>query len=126
MRAKGKRFQRRIDEAREKLDAPRYLNQLEKDYEKLESFYEEVAIAQISRTELKHKENKTREDVLAMRDLKENIDLLNLRISIVQRKIDFNFRRLKFCLPELKSMDLNMNGENPLDGIAEIMRSLHE
>ena len=103
----------RHEQLREKLKGIEYLRQIENDYTELSVLAKEV----------KDVKN-TKEDEYKVAN---TIAKADCRTRILKVKMDTNFRRLKFILPELKSMELtDPNGNNPLDTLGNALAAAVE
>lgn len=98
----------RQEELRKKFQGVEYISQIERDYKELADLSEGVKKAKA-----------TKSNPLMVSDVIAKADS---RAKIIKIKMDTNFRRLKFILPELKSMELtDPNGNNPLDTLGNAL-----
>lgn len=105
---------------RMKFKASNYVSQLENSYKEYEAMLKELEVARL-------KKKQTRGDRVAILELNAQIDLVKIRIDIIKGKIDLNLRRLKFCLPELKAIELSdPTGDNPFDAFARAVTAMQE
>lgn len=107
-----KNRQARYDGLREELKAREYIRQLTNDYTTLTALYKQIKYLKAKKL--------TKAQAKATGHLHDYATVnFELQKCIAQRdvlkvKFDVNFRRLKFCLPELKSMELtDPDGESP-------------
>ena len=136
----AKRKKEQQQQIRDKFKGIEYARQLENCYDEYVNLANELSIAAIKRansqSELKKpaaktKAAKAKQDIVkekARNDimlLNAQVDLLRIRIDVIKGKIDLNLRRLKFCLPELKAMELSdPSGKNPLDIFAAAVAAM--
>ena len=107
------------DEIRKKFKAKEYIKQLEQSMERLEAIINNLNIA----NQIKAKLTKKERDKLTL--VKNQIDVLMMQRDTIRVQIDLNLRRLKYCVPELKAMELSdPSGNSPLAGLSELMREI--
>ena len=103
-------------EIRNKFKGIEYVRQLELCSQEYEKLAKELEVAKIRKRE-------TKGDMIKISILNSQIDLAKIRLDIIKGRIDLNIRRLKFCLPELKSIELtDPEGKNPMAGFVGVLR----
>lgn len=108
------------EEIRKKFKANEYIRQLEQAYKEYETIAKELATAKIRK-----KETKGSRDAIA--ELNTQIDLLRIRLDVIKGKIDLNIKRLKFCVPELKAVELtDGQGNDPFSTFAAAVKAMSE
>lgn len=66
-----------------------------------------------------HKKTLPKKDAETLFIVRAQIEVLNAQITVQKAKVDLNLRRLKYCVPELKSVELTTpGGENLFDALA--------
>ena len=109
------------EEIRKKFQALKYIEQLEKSAERLEEIIEKINKLSVIKAKLS-KADKDRIYLLRLQS-----DALIMQRDTIKVQIDLNLRRLKYCVPELKAMELSdPDGNNPLKSIAEVFREALE
>lgn len=117
-----RRSQQEKEDLRKKFKAAEYINQLEFAYAKFEAILEELEDAAMTRAKLK--KSNTVESRTKIREMASRIDLLRIRLDVIKYQIDLNIRRLRFCLPELKAVEMSdPSGGNPFEAF---MTAVHE
>lgn len=110
------------EELRKKFKAAEYISQLEQSYKEYEAMLKELDIAKVKKTKAM-----TERDRKALLVLRTQIDLVKIRLDIIKQKIDLNLRRLKFVLPELRSMELtDPQGDSPFAVFAQAVAAMGE
>lgn len=94
----------RQDALREELKAREYLRQIQDDYEKLQVLINKIKTLKAEKLLVKMavKLNRLADYSKARFELEKCMS----QKEILRIKFDTNFRRLKFCLPELRSIEL--------------------
>jgi len=104
---------------RAKLKGMEYIRQLERLAAALDSTRAELE--KVGKLKLKL----TKADVQRLATVNLQLDVLDKKLKVIQMQIDLNFRRLKFVLPELKSVELTADGGGDLfASLAEAMRAI--
>ena len=101
---------------RKKFKANQYLTQLEQSYVELDQMAKELEVAKIQKKKSVGNKAKTAE-------IAQLIDILQVRMNVLKMKIDLNFKRLKFCVPELKAIELSdPDGNSPMAGFSQMLK----
>jgi len=107
-------------ETRKKFKAAEYISQMELAYKEYEAMLIELDIAKVKK--IKHITDRSRKEI---HTLNMQIDIIKIRLDIIKSKIDLNLRRLKFCLPELKAVELaNSDGSSPFTAFAAAVEAM--
>lgn len=105
------------DEIRKKFKAIEYVRQLEQSAERLEAIVDNLNIAKQLKAKL------TVKDIKKISAIRMQIDVLMMQRDTIKVQIDLNLRRLKYCIPELKAMELSdPDGKNPFMSMALQLR----
>lgn len=100
---------------REKFQGVEYVNQLEKVAQEYDLI--------IAATEKATKAKLTEQDKKNVLVINMQLENLKFRLEALKAKADLNFRRLRFVLPELKSIELSdPEGRNPFADLATALR----
>ena len=103
----------RQEAIREGMDATRYLNQIQDDFDTLGELYETVKEAKAD------KKNPF--------GARTTIEKAKVQHAILKTKLDTNFRRLAKVLGDLKSVELtDPDGKNPLLGLAAALQQAQQ
>lgn len=103
------------DEVRKKFKGNEYVRQLELCGDQLEELNASLKVAT--------KKKLTAKDKITVMALNSQISCLELKLKIVKEKINLNLRRLRFVLPELKSVELtDPQGNNPFSGFIDSLK----
>ena len=94
------------EELRKRFKGMEYIRQLELVYKEYDVLLKELDCAKIKRRKPSSKEQKM--------ILNLQLDILKQRTEILKSKIDLNFRRLKFVLPELRSIEITDSSDDGL------------
>ena len=105
---------------REELKAKEYIRQIGLDYTELGKLIKRVKVL---------KANKLTKETAKILGRLHSYSLCKFELEkcmaekeILRNRLDVNFRRLKFCLPELKSIELtDPGGNNPFSQLLEMM-----
>lgn len=98
---------------REKFKGAEYIRQLELTAKQYDAIIETLEVCTTRRLRL------LKTDVEKMAVLHMQQDLLKLRLDTIKGKMDLNFKRLKFVLPELRSVEIvDSDGKNPWAAMA--------
>jgi len=104
------------DEIRNKFKGIEYVRQLEGCYNEYEQILKDLQKAKTNKAKLTSAE---RTDLSIARS---QIEILSARKEVIKAKVDLNLRRLRFVLPELKSIELSdPDGDNPFDKFIQMM-----
>lgn len=106
------------DAIRAKFKGIEYARQLDECYKQYDTIHKDLLAAKTRKAKLTKAE---REKLLQVRT---QIEILNAQRDIVKAKIDLNLRRLKFVLPELKSIELSDPDGSIGGGFADAFKSL--
>lgn len=108
---------KRKEELRDKFKVVEYIRQLEEiatEYDQVSKAMD-VAVTQ--------KKKLTKKDAEQLQARHHQIEALKFKIEVMRHKQDLNFRRLKFVLPELRSVELtDPQGKNPLGELADAFK----
>jgi len=102
----------REEALRAELKAKEYLRQIQLDYDELHKLM--LIITALKAKRLTKAQATALNKLDDYTDARFQLEKCAARRDILKAKLDVNFRRLKFCLPELKSIALtDSNGDNP-------------
>lgn len=112
---------KRNEELRDKFKVDEYIRQLDEiatEYDKLS------AAMDVAVTRKKKLNAKDKEQIFAS---VAQIEALKFKIDVLSRKADLNFRRIKYVLPEMRSVEItDPSGENPFTGLATALGKMYE
>ena len=119
-RSRVKKIREQEREAvRKKFKAMEYVRQLDLSASKLDDLLKDLDAARTRKAKFR----KTDFDQLSATNIQ--IDALQVQLQVVKTKIDLNLRRLRFCLPELKSIELtDQDGDNPYATLGTALKDL--
>lgn len=113
--------QAQTEEVRRKFKAIEYIRQLEESAKEYDRIRDEMKKAVTRRGKLTTKE---REQLVIIRS---QISILKAQLEAVKQKVDLNLRRLRYCVPELKAIELSdPTGSNPFLTFAAAMKEALE
>ena len=113
-RVKAKQSQQ--EAIRNKFKGIEYARQLDECYKHLDDILKDLQKAKTAKAKL------TKKDVLDLSIIRGKIEILNAQRETIKVKIDLNLKRLKFVVPELKSVELSdPNGDNPYSSFTEML-----
>lgn len=93
-----------------------YARQLDECYKAYGELLNELSILKVKKAKLKKSETEQ------LAQIRSFLEICNAKKDIIKGKIDLNLRRLKFVLPELKSIELSdPNGDNPFQSFTEML-----
>jgi cysteinyl-tRNA synthetase len=115
--------QRLHDALRDKFKGAEYIRQLEDCAKDLSSLQSAMALARKKRLRLQDKEK--------IQLLSRMLDFHNAELAVIKTRIDLNIKRLKFVLPELRSIAITDDeGNNPLallgSALSQLTKSLSD
>lgn len=98
------------DAVRKKFKGNEYVRQLECVSGAYTSILNNLEKASIIKARL------NKDELLRISVINAQIDILKLKLNTLQAQADLNFKRLKFVLPELRSIEItDPSGNNPFD-----------
>lgn len=106
------------EELRKKFKGDKLIEALENYAKELDELTSALAVAKTRRKTL------TRNQQEQLHATRAQLDIIKLNIDAVKVKIDLNLRRLKFVIPELKSIEFDEGDGNPLERLALSMASI--
>jgi len=115
--------QRLHQELRDKFKGNEYIKQLETCAGDLANLQASMATARKKKLTLKDREK------IIM--LNQTLDIYQMELNVIKTRIDLNIKRLKFVLPELRSIAItDEDGNNPLatlgSALSQLTKSLSE
>ena len=110
------------EDLRKRFKGQQLILSLEKNYKKYVKLSKEIiltkerklklATGRISRVQQKE-----------LRSIAVKLDIVKMEMDLIKAQVDLNLRRLKFVLPELKSIELSdPEGNNPMGGFVSLLR----
>lgn len=119
-RAKAqKNRQARYDALREELKAKEYIRQIQNDYDELQKLIPKIERAKSEKLVAKAK---GKSGLKGYGEANLTIQKCLAQKEVLKLKIETNFKRLKFVLPELKSVEItDPEGGNPFAQFIELM-----
>lgn len=126
----ARRRQETQDALREKFKGLEYVRQWELSYKEYEDLQKQLISFSEKRIKakkkLRSKVKKIREKGFDELDtINVELGILSIKMDVIKNKIELNAKRLKFCIPELKSMELtDPNGNSPLTLFAQAVAAM--
>lgn len=113
--------QAQTEEVRRKFKAIEYIRQLEESAKEYDRIRDDMKKAVTRRGKLTSKE---REELFVIR---AQINILKAQLEAIKQKVDLNLRRLRYCVPELKAIEISdPEGSNPFLTFAAAMKEALE
>lgn len=114
---KAERQRLRREELRDKFKADEYIRQLDIAAAQYDELLAAMDVA------VTRKKRLTKKDVEQLNATNQQIEALKFKMDVLKQKCDLNFRRLKFVVPELRSIEMtDPEGKNPLGSLADALR----
>lgn len=116
-----KRRKEARDAIREKFQGIAYSVQLEKIAKEMGTLKDSITKLIKKRVKIKciDNEDRTSKQKSELMECNELLKYMNLKMDILSKQADLNFRRLKFVLPELKAVEISdPSGNNPFETLA--------
>jgi len=112
----------RQESRREQLKAEEYIRQIELVEASYDLAINDLDVLIDRRKRVKMKGSLTNDERERITAINKQIEVVKLKLDVYKQKVDLNFRRLKFVLPELKSIELtDPSGRNPFEAFGSIM-----
>lgn len=113
------------EDLRSKFKGNQYIVQLAKCYNEYNKILNEVSLTKTRKSKIITSGRigkKQKEELIA---ISAKLDCLKLSIDIIKAKVDLNLKRLKFCVPEIKAIELRgEDGNNPASAFAKAVLAM--